>query len=51
MIPPDHDAARPYPRLTEAQKARVLDELLQEYALENLRPVSQDRQEDPHGAL
>jgi hypothetical protein len=37
----DHDAARPYPRLTEAQKARVLAELLQEYALDNLRPIGQ----------
>jgi hypothetical protein len=33
------DAQRPYPRLTEAQKVRVLTELLQEYRLNNLRPV------------
>jgi len=41
MLTTDHDAPKPYPRLTEAQKARVLAELLQEYALDNLRPVGQ----------
>jgi hypothetical protein len=35
------DTLKPYPRLTEAQKARVLAELLQEYALDNLRPIGQ----------
>jgi hypothetical protein len=33
------DATRPYSRLTEAQKARILADLLTEYALGNLRPV------------
>jgi hypothetical protein len=28
-----------YPTLTEAQKARALDELAQEYRLDNLRPM------------
>jgi hypothetical protein len=37
------DSPRPYPRLTEAQKARVLAELAQEYALDNLRPIDQIR--------
>ncbi len=31
-------AERPYPKLTPAQKARVLAELLQEAQLGNLRP-------------
>jgi hypothetical protein len=44
MLTTDHDAPRPYPRLTEAQKARVLAELAQEYALDNLRPVDQAKQ-------
>jgi hypothetical protein len=39
MLTTDHEAPRPYPRLSEVQKARVLDELIQEYALDNLRPV------------
>jgi hypothetical protein len=30
---------RPYPRLTEAQKERVLSELGQEYDMKNLRPT------------
>jgi hypothetical protein len=34
----DADTPRPYPRLTAAQKARVLAELAQEYALGHLRP-------------
>jgi hypothetical protein len=32
-----HDTRRPYPRLTEAQKARILADLLTEYRLNNLR--------------
>ena len=36
-------ARRPYPRLTAAQKDRVLAELLQEYRLDNLRPVREGR--------
>jgi hypothetical protein len=35
-----HDALRPYPRLTEAQKDRMLADLLQEYRLNNLRPAA-----------
>ena len=35
----DHDAPRPYPRLSAEQIETVLAELAQEYALGNLRPV------------
>jgi hypothetical protein len=34
------DAPRPYPRLTEGQKQRVLLELGQEYRLNNLHTTS-----------
>jgi hypothetical protein len=32
-----------YPKLTPEQKTRVLDELAQEIALNNLRPVTRGR--------
>jgi hypothetical protein len=35
----DAETPRRYPKLTEAQKQRILSELLQEYRLDNLRPV------------
>jgi hypothetical protein len=35
----DPDAPRPHPRLSEAERTRVLDELAQEYAWGNLRPA------------
>jgi hypothetical protein len=39
MLTTDHDAPRPYPRLSEEQMRRVLADLLWAYALGNLRPV------------
>jgi hypothetical protein len=47
MLTTDHDAPRPYPRLSEAQKDRLLAELAQAYALNNLRPVGEARQAPP----
>jgi hypothetical protein len=41
MLNTDHDAPRPYPRLTAEQIERVLAELAQEYVLGNLRPVQE----------
>jgi hypothetical protein len=47
----DANAPRPYPRLTAAQIARVLAELAQEYALDNLRPAGQDHAGPPEEEL
>jgi hypothetical protein len=47
MLTTDHDVPRPYPRLTAEQRARVLAELAQEYALGNLRPVGEARHSSP----
>jgi hypothetical protein len=33
MLTTDHDAPRPYPRLSEAQKARVLSEVAMYFTL------------------
>jgi hypothetical protein len=43
MLSTDHDTRRPYPKLSEAQKDRILADLLQEYRLDNLRPVREAR--------
>jgi hypothetical protein len=47
MLTTDHDAPRPYPRLSEAQKDRILAELAQQYALNNLRPVGEGEEITP----
>jgi hypothetical protein len=56
MTTPDLSAEQPdpprdYPRLTEAQKARILADLLMEYHLNNLRPVLAAVRQEPHEQL